>query len=257
MNSLHPALDMGTSKAPPYLQYCRSALKSLVSQYEMSKVIGHSATAGTVRERLIHDFLESHIPEMTSAVSGVIIDSQGRRSRQQDIVLMLKSMPRLRFNSGHDLIFHEGVVATIEVKTSVTTSVLLGISENIASVKCLEPTSFGGTKLGVLDWPMHRILHCVVGYGGSSLHDISNALTSFPEAKKPDIYLDLTKGMLLRNEGIFSERTLGDDYLIFDDPGEGLARFLSAMTVVTSSYSVRDVKWEQYLLDSSVEERDP
>ena len=66
MNSLHPALDMGTSKAPPYLQYCRSALKSLVSQYEMSKVIGHSATAGTVRERLIHDFLESHIPETVS-----------------------------------------------------------------------------------------------------------------------------------------------------------------------------------------------
>lgn len=239
--------NMGTPKEPPYLQYCRSAINSLVAQYEMSKVIGHSATAGTVRERLIHDFLESHIPEMTSAVSGVIIDSQGRRSRQQDIVLMLKSMPRLRFNSGHDMIFHEGVVATIEVKTNVSKSVLLEISKNISSVKRLDPTSLGGVQLGELDWPMHRILHCIVGYGGSGLHDISNVLSAFPEGEKPDIYLDLTKGALLRNEGIFSEKLLGTDYLIYDDPGEGLARFLSALTIVTSSYSVRDVKWEKYI----------
>jgi len=184
---------------------------------------------------------------MTSAVSGVIVDADGNRSKQQDIVLMLKSMPRLRFNSGHDLIFQEGVVATIEIKTQVTASLLAKIAKNICSVRKLKPTSLGGTQMGNIDWPWCRILHCVVSYEGSELKAIAQAISSLDENSKPDIYLDLTKGILLRNEGLLFEKTGESEYVVFNDPGEGLARLLLALSIVTTSYSVRDIVWKDYL----------
>ncbi|MDQ1108289.1 hypothetical protein QE424_001448 [Stenotrophomonas rhizophila] len=231
----------------PLIDYCDGAVKSLNAQFEMSRVLAHSATSGSVRERLIHDFLVSHLPEMTSAVTGVVIDSSGNRSRQQDIVLMLKSMPRLRFNSGHDLIFQEGVVATIEIKTLVTPSVLKEISENISSVKALQPSSLGGTGMGILDWPWSRILHCIVSYGGSELGMIQKTLDELPESARPDIYLDLTKGIILRNEGLLMEKRGDALHLAFDSPAEGLARFLTSLSIATGSYAVREVEWAKYI----------
>jgi hypothetical protein len=111
------------------IEYCDGAVKALNAQYVMSKVLGHSATSGSVRERLIQDFLITHLPEMTNIVSGVIIDSEGSRSKQQDILLMLKSMPRPPFASGQDLIFQEGTVATFEIKTGVTPATLGNIAK--------------------------------------------------------------------------------------------------------------------------------
>lgn len=66
----------------PLVEYCRGAVKSLNAQYEMTNVLGHRATEGAARERLIQDFLIAHLPEMTSVVSGMIIDSTGQRSKQ-------------------------------------------------------------------------------------------------------------------------------------------------------------------------------
>jgi hypothetical protein len=233
----------------PLIEYCNGAVSALSAQFEMSKVLNHSATSGSVRERLIHDFLTSHLPEMTSVVSGVIVDSAGNNSKQQDIVLMLKSMPRLRFNSGHDLIFQEGVIATIEIKTFVSPSVLQEISKNISSVKHLEPSSLGGVSMGEIAWPWLRILHCVVTYGGSDLGSIEDALNELPESAKPDIYLDLKSGLVIRNEGLLLEKRGESQYLVIHSPAEGLARFLTSLALVTSSYSIRDVSWERYLSD--------
>jgi len=191
----------------PLVEYCHGAVNALNAQYEMSNVLGHSATAGSARERVIQDFLVGHLPEMTSVVSGIIVDSNGRRSKQQDIVLMLKSMPRLPFASGHDLIFQEGAVATFEIKTQITPSILEAIALNIESVNTLEPSTLEGVQLGDLDWPYARILNVVLTYGGSALEVIERKLMEFPIASQPDVYLDLTKGILIKNEGRYSDKT--------------------------------------------------
>lgn len=85
--------------------YCETAIETLQSQYRATRLLQHSATAGSAREQLIKDFLIGHLPELVSVVSGQIFDAQNTFSRQQDIVLVLKSMPRLPFASGNDLIF--------------------------------------------------------------------------------------------------------------------------------------------------------
>jgi len=231
----------------PLVEYCHGAVKALNAQYEMTKVLGHSVTAGSARERLIQDFLLAHLPEMTSVVSGVIIDSEGRRSKQQDIVLMLKSMPRLPFASGHDLIFQEGAVATFEIKTEITPSVLEAISFNIESVKSLTPSTLEGVELGELSWPYARILNVILTYGGSVLESIEQALIALPEARRPDVYFDLTKGILVKNEGMLFGQKGSSTYLVFNDPATGLARLLALLSKVTGRLVMRGVQWDAYI----------
>lgn len=231
----------------PLVEYCHGAVKALNAQYEMTQVLRHSATAGSAREHLIQDFLKAHLPEMTSVVSGMIVDSNGQRSKQQDIVLMLKSMPRLAFASGHDLIFQEGTVATFEIKTEITASVLDEIADNIRSVKALTPSTLEGIALGDLDWPHARILCVVLTYGGSNLDNIDRKLVDFPDECRPDVYLDLTKGILIRNEGLLFERSGTNPHLRFDDPAIGLARLLALLSKVTGRLAMRSVKWDTYI----------
>ncbi|MGG4603764.1 DUF6602 domain-containing protein [Paenalcaligenes sp. Me131] len=231
----------------PLVKYCRGAVEALNAQYKMTEVLGHAATAGTAREHLIRNFLTSHLPEMTSVVSGVIIDSTGQRSKQQDIVLMLKSMPRLTFASGHDLIFQEGAVATFEIKTQITPSVLNDIANNIESVKSLVPSNLAGAQLGDLDWPYSRVLHVVLTYEGSELSVINEKLNSLPDVSKPDVYLDLTKGILIKNEGFLFLKNGTEEYLCYKDPAIGLARFLALLSKVTGRMVTRSIKWDAYI----------
>jgi hypothetical protein len=231
----------------PLVEYCHGAVKALNAQYEMTNVLGHNATIGTVRERLVQDFLTAHLPEMTSVVSGIIIDSSGQRSRQQDIVLMLKSMPRLPFASGHDLIFQEGTVATIEIKTEITPSILDAIALNIESVKALVPSTLEGVQLGDLTWPHARILNVVLTYGGSALENIEQKLIDLSEGCRPDVYLDLTKGILIKNEGLFFSQDGTSPYLRFNDPAIGLARLLALLSKVTGRLVMRGLQWDAYI----------
>jgi hypothetical protein len=231
----------------PLVQYCRGAVAALNAQYEMSKVLQHSATAGAARERLIQDFLVAHLPEMTTVASGVILDFNNQRSRQQDLVLVIKSMPRLPFASGHDLIFQEGVVATCEIKTEISPSVLDAIAENIQSVKRLEPSSLSGMVLGELGWPLHRIFSMIVTYNGSQLQVINEKLQTLPQDAQPDVYLDLTQGVLIKNQSPFLRDDVAGVYWGDNDPGSSLARVLGILSTITSRLIMRDVTWEKYI----------
>ncbi len=231
----------------PLVEYCKGAVKALNAQYEMSNVLGHSATAGSARERLIQDFLIAHLPEMTSVVSGMIIDSSGQRSKQQDIVLMLRSMPRLPFASGHDLIFQEGAVATFEIKTQISPSTLETIASNIASVTTLVPSTLESVQLGDLDWPYARILNVVLTYGGSALDVIERKLNELPTAGQPDVYLDLTKGILIKNDGVLLVQDSSAPYIQINDAGVGLARLLALLSKVTGRLVMRGVHWDAYI----------
>lgn len=238
-----------SAAASPLLEYCLGAVNALTGQYEMTKVLGHAATAGAAREGLIQAFLTSHLPEMATVVSGVIVDAKGSRSKQQDIVLMLKSMPRLRFASGHDLIFQEGAIATFEIKTAIgTRKVIAEIGENIRSVRNLSATSLAGARMGDLSWPHARILTVVLTYGGTRLPTIARWLESIPESDLPDLYLDLSKGLLIKNDGSFeTANENGPKYLTVETAALGLARFLTILATITGVVQTREVKWTAYI----------
>lgn len=228
-------------------RYCESAIAILNSQYAATKVLRHNATAGAAREQLIKDFLSSHLPELITVVSGQIVDAGENYSKQQDIVLVLKSMPRLQFASGSDLIFQEGVVATIEIKTSLDTVTLKSIGDNIASVRNLHPSIGASAQLGIThNWPSNKILTAIITYGGANLDAIAESLISLPDNSKPDLLLDLSKGLLIRNHDLLFPKQDAFEYILVNNPAEGFKFFLTFLTEITGTISSRGVMWRQY-----------
>jgi hypothetical protein len=233
---------------PKSLQrYCESALSILNSQYAATRVLRHNATAGAAREQLIRDFLSNHLPELITVVSGQIIDADDNFSKQQDIVLVLKSMPRLPFANGNDLIFQEGVVATIEIKTTLDTATIKTIGENIASVRSLCSSVGGSAQLGIThNWPANRILTAIVTYGGASLEVLAGSLFTLTDSSKPDLLLDLSKGLLIRDNDLLVQKQSEYEYLLVDNPAEGFKFFLTFLTEITGTLSARGVRWRLY-----------
>jgi len=228
-------------------KYCESLLSILNSQYEATKVLRHASTAGSAREEIIKDFLSAHLPKLIVVISGQIFDANENYSRQQDIVLVLKSMPRLPFASGSDLIFQEGVVATIEIKTTLNRNTLDIVGENIASVRKLESSVGATALLGIThSWPSDRILTAVVTYGGSSLESLGSMLIGMGNDARPDLLLNLSKGLLVQNHGLLLREKSGAEYILIDNPAEGFKVFLTFLTEITGTLSARGVRWRNY-----------
>lgn len=231
-----------------YGRYCDAAVEALRVQYEMTKVIGHNASMGSSREGILRDFLAGHLPKMTSPVTGVIFDSKGAYSRQQDVVFVLKSFPRLPFASGVDLIYVEGVVATVEIKTVVNPSVWPIIAENLRSVRALTPSSHGSTMMGDPDaWDETQIFSAVVTYGGTSLDTMRRTILNSPVEGWPDVYLDFDKGMLVRNLNTLIPNGDGDNFVEINGAGQAFAHFLTYLTKITGQLVLRGVAWDAYL----------
>lgn len=228
-------------------KYLKSALAILNSQCDATRVLRHSATAGAAREQIIKDFLSSHLPELITVMSGQIVDSSENYTKQQDIVLVLKSMPRLPFASGSDLIFQEGVVAIMEIKTVLNTSVLRNIGENIKSVRELTPAAVVTTQMGIThNWPANKVLAAIVTYSGTSLESLLEQLVELEDDAQPDLLLDLSKGLLVRNHGLLLAKRGSYKYLLVDSAVDGFKFFLTFLTEITGTLSSRGVQWRKY-----------
>lgn len=228
-------------------QYCASAIAVLNSQYQASQLVLHGSSVGLIREHILKDFLTTHLPEMVAVVSGQIFDSNNNYSKQQDVVLILKSMPRMPFASGVNLIFQEGVVASIEIKTKLDSTKLREIGANFQSVRALANNVICVGAAGVVgNWPAEKILTAIISYEGMTLASIQDTLESFEESARPDLVLDLSKGLLVRNHGLLCEEKPGHVYLTVDDPAAGFKHFLTFLTQVTGKVLARGVDWTRY-----------
>jgi len=104
----------------------------------------------------------------------------------------------------------------------------------------------GGLQLGELTWPYGRILSIVVTYDGMALGCASDILKGLGDGK-PDIYFDLTKGILIKNEGFLLPIEGEQEYLKTDQPDIGLARLLTLLATVTGRLVMHEVSWEDYI----------
>jgi hypothetical protein len=230
-------------------RYCEAALAVLNSQFTATKVLKHKGTLGSVREQIIKDFLTAHLPELIAVRAGQIVDSEDNYSQQQDVVLTLKSVPRLPFASGIDLIFQEGVVATIEVKTRLDTDALNGIATNIKSVRELKANIGSSAQMGMNHrWPQHQILTAIVCYEGMDFDALSASLHALDERARPDLVLHLTKGLMVKNHGLLAPQHPPQfDYVIYSEAAaEGFKLFLTFLTEITGTISARGVNWRKY-----------
>ena len=149
--------------------------EKLVSIARIPANAGHPLHRGTPREAFIREFLEGHLSTNVSIGSGEIVDSNstsGSPRNQYDIIIYKRNYPRLEFSRGINGFFVESVVATIEIKSTLTYD---GVRKAVAAArnaKDLSPSLDIGVSVG---WVPPRVLSYVVAYRGpNNMHTVYN-----------------------------------------------------------------------------------
>jgi hypothetical protein len=107
----------------------------LKEEAELAGLLGHNGMVGTAREFFARRVLRSILPPAVHIGSGRVIgDNEGEQSKQIDVILYDSRWPFLEVAQGVGLYFVSGVIATIEVKSTLTKRELNGALENCLSV---------------------------------------------------------------------------------------------------------------------------
>jgi hypothetical protein len=127
---------------------------------------GHSLHKGTPREAFVRKFLETHLPENVAIGTGEIIDANSRpgaQRNQYDIVIYKKNYPKLDFGGGISGFLIESVIATVEVKSTLTQAELTNAITAAYNAKALNPNVTSSFHTGYIP---PKIINYVVAYDG-------------------------------------------------------------------------------------------
>ena len=185
-----------------FLGYINSIEKMMVAWYEhCHETFKHSDNLGSAREHFVREILVNFLPKTVVVGTGEITDGK-KRSGQQDIVIYRSDFPVLSGFGLPQTFLIDGVIATIEVKSNLSTGSpnhLFKACKNIETVLSL-------TNQGVIltddsekpsDEETHKLMEAhsvktyVIGYQGwktkeSLLQNYLPALNAV-QGKVPDI----------------------------------------------------------------------
>jgi hypothetical protein len=129
---------LSTMASKALVEWFDSLERVLKEESELSGLLAHGSTIGQAREFVITRVLKTILPSSVHIGSGKIIDSCGAYSKQIDIILYDPRFPLMKVEGG-GLYFVEGVLATIEVKSTIDSRELKASLENCKSVLDLMP----------------------------------------------------------------------------------------------------------------------
>ena len=111
----------------------------MLGDLTLGRVFEHGTSQGNAGELRWIELLEAYLPKRYRVASGFVINADGRRSRQIDIVIYdnLQSPPLFPHAAGVHLPV-ESVYAVFEVKPEMTRAWLVDAGEKVASVRELQ-----------------------------------------------------------------------------------------------------------------------
>jgi len=114
---------------------------------EVRLTFKHSGNKGTSTEDFFIKFVRQYLPRRLEIGNGEIIDTEGNRSGQADVVILSEDHP-FTFNPNKPgLFFIEGVLSVGEIKTTLTTKELRNTLKNSVSYKNLKMTHGQGSMV--------------------------------------------------------------------------------------------------------------
>lgn len=122
----------------PWANHISAKVETLIAESKsITKTFKNSSIRGAIRELFVKQLLEPLLPPDIGIGSGEIINHEGKRSRQLDVVLYNKKRvpPTLVSGSDTGVFPWECVVSVIEVKSVLTASTLKEAHVNANSVK--------------------------------------------------------------------------------------------------------------------------
>lgn len=112
-------------------------------------VIGHPVAVGTATEEGWRRMLEEYLPKRYCVSKAFVIDSDGRKSEEIDLVIYDRQYSPFLFNQGGAVFIPaESVYAVFEVKQDLSRETLRYAAEKAASVRGLHRTSVAITHVG-------------------------------------------------------------------------------------------------------------
>lgn len=122
-----------------FLEY--SGQKMLAAHHNFQSLY-HSGVKGELHENALSQVLQQYLPKKYGVTTGIVVDAKGTQSKQQDIIIYdIESCPFFLNEGEQKVIPVESVYGTIEVKTSLDSTVLSGACKNIENVKSLYSTN--------------------------------------------------------------------------------------------------------------------
>lgn len=114
-----------------------------------SHSISHAGTMGSVNEQHWLDLFRSYLPNRYDVATGIVIDSQGHRSDQIDVVVFDRHFtPTLLDQGNHRYIPAEAVYAMFECKPTIDKAYIEYAEEKAASVRRMHRTSVAISHAG-------------------------------------------------------------------------------------------------------------
>jgi hypothetical protein len=198
------------SKLDVRLQFRRLA-SALEANGEVARGTGHATTTGQLRELVFSTFLRPHLPKHLHIRSGVIIDSVGNLSAQQDCVLVDSSFPIISVGAEHEaLLLAESVVATVEIKSFLSTPELRTTMDSIRRTKQLVRSGVASYSKGGITLKGQQpapVLPYVFAFDGAALNTLAEDAFAYAnelddQASVPEVVCVLGKGVVSRTSSI-------------------------------------------------------
>ena len=147
------------------------AEENLWTSFEEAREFVQRGDVGDVREDAVARFLRQRLPSRFGVASGEVVDTAGTQSGQTDILIYDGSLtaPLIRGAEGNVLLAAEALLASIEIKSTVTKAEIEKAVRGVGSLHALRPwdAPFGvitGPRGGRPREDLPRILTSIFGY---------------------------------------------------------------------------------------------
>jgi hypothetical protein len=188
---------------------------------------GHSLHKGTPREAFIREFLQTHLPENVAIGTGEIIDAHskpGAQRNQFDIVMYKKNYPKLDFGGGVSGFLIESVIATVEVKSTLTQDDMAQVITAARNAKALTPNVTSSFHTGYIP---PKVINYVVAYDGPA--QMQTVYNWIPQIHSnlgiviPDLPQDESQRLGTSSPSIDGTFVLNKGFIYFDNVPLGFA----------------------------------
>jgi hypothetical protein len=201
---------------------------------------GHSLHKGTPREAFVKEFLQGHLSEKVAIGTGEIIDADslpGQQRNQIDIVVYKRDYPRLQFGGGVSGFLVESVVATVEIKSTLSKEDLRSSMLAARNVKLLKPNLINSMTSG---YQPPTVLSYVVAYDGpakmKTVHGWLKEISVSDGIEFPELPGDPNLRLAVASPSVDAVFVLGKGFLQF---GNAYTSFFQEAALAKDA----EVKW--------------
>lgn len=257
-------------------KYYDSLSKVLSGHSDLASVTGHPSDTGANREEILRDFINNHTPtKLEALLGGKIIGLGQEASKQIDCMVCSDIAPRFNYNN-RSIAIVEAVGIAISVKSHLDKNGIIDSVENLASIPKISPyvlseTSSINRGLVPRYSEIAPIRLCFAYSGinpetimGHMIEYYNDNLTSIaPNQRISAVIVNGDSIIKMDPNGLEVEGGMKikpyDYYWTTIDkrPGVGLAEVVQHLANISTWYNQLQVKFEHYLNEAYIEEKEP